>query len=99
MIQDTAGSSELGVRSSEEHIPHSVSRIPHSAFGRRAQASLEMTVALLGALLLMLGSFKIFLWVTERLVSRQQSYEATRPTLGGVRNYQEPSKRLQIFNQ
>ncbi len=48
--------------------------------GRRGQASLEMTVALIGAVLLLLGSFKVWLWVNERLVRRQQDYEASRMT-------------------
>lgn len=66
------------------------------AQAKRGQASLEMTVALIGALLLLLGSFKVFLWVNERIVSRQQSYEATR---AGGGQWTEPSKPLRMFNE
>ncbi len=55
-----------------------------------------MTVALMGALLLLLGSLKVFLWVNERLVQRQRSYEATRVSGG---SWTEPSKPLRIFNE
>lgn len=55
-----------------------------------------MTVALIGALLLLFGSLKVFLWINERLVKRQVSYEATRVSGG---NWDEPSKKLDIFGQ
>jgi len=55
-----------------------------------------MTVAFVGALLLLFGSVKVFLWMTERLVSRQASYDATR--VGGG-DWVEPSKPLRIFDK
>ena len=57
--------------------PHSAFRIPHSQFGR-GQASMELTVAFAGALLLLFASVKIFLWVQDRLITRQQKYDCTR---------------------
>lgn len=62
----------------------------------RGQASLEMTVALVGALLLLFGAFRVCLWVAERLVRRQTSYEATRLSGG---DWQEPSTPLRILNE
>ena len=61
----------------------------------RGQSSLEMTVALISALLLLFGSFKVFLWIYQRIVQRQLSYEQTRR--GGAR--QEPNQPLRIFNE
>ena len=58
---------------------HSPFPIPHSPLG---QASLEMTLALWGALLLLLGSMKVCLWIGERLVRRQQYYNCTRVAAG-----------------
>ena len=64
----------------------------------RGQASLEMTVALIGAMLLMLGSFKVWLWVNQRLVQRQQDYEASRVTANnGNSMTNADSIRLNIF--
>ena len=59
------------------------------------QASLEMTVALIGALILLFGSLKVFLWINQRIIQRQVSYEATRT--GGQRT--EPNQPLRIFNE
>ncbi len=46
-----------------------------------------MSVALLGALLLMLASFKVFLWLTERTTVRQMNYERTRVAAGSHEPY------------
>ena len=50
----------------------------------KGQASLEMTVALLGVMLLLIGSLKLFLWINDGLVERQRSYEATRQAAGNA---------------
>ena len=67
----------------------------------RGEASMEMTLALIGALLLLFGSVKIFLWLNERAVVRQQNYEATRLQAASGANpqvqWQEPSEKLEIF--
>ena len=49
---------------------------------RCAQASLETTVALSCSLLLLFGSFKVFVWLNERLITRQQYYASTRSVAG-----------------
>ena len=54
-----------------------------------------MAVALVGAFILLFGSLKVFLWVNERIVRRQQSYEATR--VGGG-DWTEPNQKLDIFH-
>lgn len=72
-------------------------RTPHSAF-ERGQATLEMTVALTGALLLMLGSFKVFLWCAERLIRRQQAYECTRVKAASTQPgfWEDPARRIAL---
>lgn len=72
---------------------------------RHGQASVEMTLGLIGALFLLLGSFKVFLWMNERLVMRQMQYEASRnaaASRGQVeamsRTY-EPTKKLRVLNE
>lgn len=47
-----------------------------------AQATLEITLALISVLLLLLGSLKLFLWVNQRLVQRHQDYENSRVSAG-----------------
>jgi hypothetical protein len=81
------------------HNPQSTIHNPQ--YSRGGQASLEMTVALIGALLLLFGSLKVYLWVNERLVSRQMSYEATRVAAAsatpGAWDDQASAIRLDIF--
>ncbi len=50
----------------------------------RAQASLEMTAAMLGVLLLLFGAFKICLWTVERIVKRDESYNRSRVNAGST---------------
>jgi len=79
-------------------------RNPQSAL-ERAQASLEMTVALAGALLLLFGGLKVFLWSVERVTARQQAYEQSRVLAGSARpapqqpfvGWHEPSEPLTFF--
>ena len=62
----------------------------------KGQASLEMTLALVGALLLLFGSLKVFLWLNSRFVARQQAYEASRVAAGSTQpgtTWNEPSVR------
>jgi hypothetical protein len=54
-----------------------------------------MTVALVGALVLFFASFKMFLWLTTRVVARHQHYEATRVSGGAIN---EPSEKLDLFH-
>ena len=56
---------------------YSALRIPHSEL-RGGQSSLEMTLALIGALVLLFGSLRVFFWVGERMVQRQRQYEQSR---------------------
>lgn len=57
----------------------------------QGQASLEMTVALIGGLLLFAGSIRVFMWIAQRLIDRQASYEATRPTTANSPQWSEPA--------
>lgn len=45
--------------------------------GKKAQVTLEITLGFIGALLLLLGALKVFVWVNERLVLRQEDYEGS----------------------
>ena len=61
-----------------------------------------MTVALIGALLLLFGSLKVCFWLSERLVKRQVSYEETRVSAGSQDSltlWEEPDEPLKIFNE
>jgi len=64
-----------------------------------AQASLEMTVAIIGSLLLLLGSLKLFLWLNERLVGRHLNYNRTRAEAASSNPdaAYEPTQQLNIF--
>lgn len=70
---------------------------------RRGQASLEMAVAMIGALLLLAGSVKITLWAAERYVSRVKGYDQTRkaaasaPAGAAPDTSYEPTTTLNIF--
>lgn len=41
-----------------------------------AQVSLEMAVTIIIVLILFLGSIRLFFWVNERLVLRQEAYDS-----------------------
>lgn len=43
---------------------------------KRGQVTLEMTLALACVFLLLMGTFKVFFWVNQRLVLRQEDYES-----------------------
>jgi uncharacterized protein (UPF0333 family) len=49
---------------------------------KRAQASLEMSIALILAAMLMIGAAKIFVWLNGNMVLRQKRYEDTRVSAG-----------------
>ena len=65
----------------------------------KAQASLEMTVAIIGSLLLLYGGLKLFLWLNERLVGRHVQYNDTRATAAQDHPdaAYEPTQKLDIF--
>ena len=72
-----------------------VSRAP-----RRGQASLEMVVAMSGALLLFLGCLKIFVWISGALINGQQRYDASRAAAasGDPNAAYEPAAHLDLFH-
>ncbi len=51
---------------------------------KRAQTSLETTLALICVLILLFGSIKIFIWFTSRIVHRQEDYELGRAAAGMI---------------
>jgi len=44
----------------------------------RAQVSLELVMALTCVLILVLGTVRVFVWLNQRLVFRQEAYENSR---------------------
>ena len=71
----------------------------------KAQATLELTVAIIGALLFLLAAVKIVLWSAERFVTRTQNYDRTRVQAASVPvsanaawdDSYEPTKKLEIL--
>jgi hypothetical protein len=47
---------------------------------KSAQVSIELTVALILITVLILGSARIFAWLNQCMVERQDAYDATRDT-------------------
>ena len=76
------------------------------AMMRRGQASMEMVVAMIGALVLLVGSVKIVLWAAERYFTRVKNYDQTRRSAASTpipnanqppdTSY-EPTTKLKIF--
>lgn len=71
----------------------------------RGQAAIEMTIAIIGSLVLIAGSLKICLWMARTIVERQEAYQATRTAAGrnsngrrGCLKYYEPGK-LSVFGE
>lgn len=58
--------------------------------GRRGQVSLELAVAMITlVVVLMMGSFRLFIWANQRLVRRQSDYEASRLAAGSSTTEEE----------
>ena len=76
-----------------------------SRFKVQGQATLELTMAIIGALLFLLAAVKIVLWSAERFVTRTQNYDRTRVQAASVKesvnaawdNSYEPTKKLEIL--
>ncbi len=73
----------------------------------RAQATLELTAALILLMLLLAGATKIFMWLTGRMVHRQVLYEASRVNAANLSTWnqsvdltdQEQTKGVQEPNE
>lgn len=65
---------------------------------RRGQATLETTLTLLGAALILFGCVKAVLWLTERLVRRQQYYNCTQHEAGSSRHlvWNDPASKISL---
>ena len=78
-------------------------RMPCALRSRRlqAQASIEMAVALVGALLLLFGALKLCLWFNGRYLTRYEAYERSRADAGGDNTTApyEPDEPLDLFKQ
>ena len=60
-----------------DHVSKSINK-------KKAQATIEVTLAFICFFLLLFGTLKIFIWMNERMVRRQQDYEATRVEAGSI---------------
>jgi len=47
---------------------------------KKAQASLEMSVAIAGVVVFFVAVINLFFWLNERLVLRQERYDGSRTT-------------------
>ena len=69
----------------------------------KAQATVELAVAILGGLLFLVAAVKVVFWSTERFVARTQDYDRTRTSAARVNastawdNSYEPRKELEIL--
>jgi hypothetical protein len=54
--------------------------------GKKAQATLELTMAIVCIFLLFWACTKVFLWVNSCLVTRQYQFEQTRNDAGSTSN-------------
>ena len=62
------------------------------------QATLETTLTLLGAALMLFGCVKVVLWLTERLVRRQQYYNCTQGEAGSSEElvWDDPASKIKL---
>ncbi len=56
---------------------------------KKAQASLELSLALIGVLIILFGAFNVFMWVNKRIINRQRDYESKRVTAGSTHSSNE----------
>ena len=97
MVTSAEGS---GLRA-QGHCPQPPAPSPERS--TKGQATLEMAVAMMGALLFLVAAVKIVLWSTERFVTRTQNYDRTRVSAARAQagaswdNSYEPTKKLEIL--
>lgn len=60
----------------------------------RAQATLELTAALILLMLLLAGATKIFMWLSGRMVHRQVLYENSRVSAADLSTWGVPVTNL-----
>ena len=58
----------------------------------RAQASIETTLALICLSIILMGSFKVYLWLSDRMARQQENYEASRVAAGSASSEKPPVK-------
>ena len=49
---------------------------------RRGQAAIEMAIAVIASIVLMAGSVRIWMWMVQTMVERQEAYQASRRRAG-----------------
>lgn len=64
----------------------------------RGQSTLEATIALIAAVILLLGITQVFVWVNKTMVKRHQAYQAARFNENPPVEFYTPEK-LNIFGE
>ena len=62
----------------------------------QGQSTLESTIALIAAVVLLLGITQVFVWVNKMMVERQRAYQSTRMSAYPQVEFYKP-KNLDIF--
>jgi len=56
---------------------------------KKGQVTLEMTTSLIVLLILIAGIIRVFVWVNDCMLERQEAYEGTRIVAGGGASYDQ----------
>jgi Tfp pilus assembly protein PilW len=67
-----------------------------SRLGYRGQSTLESTIALVAAVILLLGITQVFVWVNRTMVGRHQAFRSTQFNTTPVVDFYTPEE-LDIF--
>lgn len=65
--------------------------------GKRGQVSLEMSLCLIAVIILFIASARLFVWLNNRFILRQESYENSRSSQPGELVDDSQFPRLDIF--
>lgn len=63
----------------------------------KAQVSLELVLGLIVCLILILGATRLFFWLNQCIVERQEAYEATRHIPRDKIDFYTPKEELRFF--
>ncbi len=72
---------------------------PAARSSQRGQASLEMAITMMGAVLLLFGVLKVFLWFNSHLIGRQIAYEHGSSWRQGTRDGEDDAARRGDFRR
>lgn len=64
----------------------------------KAQSTLEATIAMIAAVLLLLGILQVFVWVNKTMVERQEAFRSTRTNRSPTVDFYTPGE-FDIFGE